>query len=513
MTNEFGAILGSAVSLNYDQQVNDLFRYDQMRKQTQALNESKAKLFADDLEFQNAMNEYDAPRVKEFAANQIRRIGEFVKNNPDYATDVGKMGQLKVMKNELKNNTPLLRGLAVDKAYKEYLTDRQEALKNPNSWNMKALDAEGQKFNNYFKTGNANGLVGLETEGEQPVVYTRPAAFRDLSKTGVELGNNFADVKPIPLKNGRNGAWETIPNEATLDKDAQAFYLENKDQFDQQHPANPIQAAKDFIRSGIKKQFNYGDNHYAESLELLKRQHAMSLEKLAAKDTGKDKGKIDYYVQTLVSPRKTAENPTRLAQTIGTKIPHKIVNDDASITIDNTGGDFFFNGDITDRGYREDGKYNRDGIKVASGYVLKPIKFAADNGIISDPSGLSGTPELEGEGYGDYQIDPTWSKKASIIDVPTAGGKTVKMVKLNVDAEIDMNNPGYQGKYNSLVSTAKQRADYDQNRINAALGNEGQPEQSGQANIPTGTKKDFINAGWNDAQIQRGIKEGKIKVN
>ena len=101
---EIGGIRGLTVDANYDERINDLYRADEMNRRTQAMNESKAKMFADDMEFNNAMNQFDNPRIKDYAKKTISEIGKFVSENPDWSTNVNKRMWINMKKKELKDN-------------------------------------------------------------------------------------------------------------------------------------------------------------------------------------------------------------------------------------------------------------------------------------------------------------------------------------------------------------------------------------------------------------------------
>jgi hypothetical protein len=505
---EIGVLSGLAQNLGFDQQINDLRYHELENRRALAENEAKVSLFAQDLDYQNAANSYDAPQIKEYAKNKINEIGKFVRENPDWQYNVDKRLQLNALKKDLKNNELITRGLASDTAYKSYLTDLQEVSKNPNSHNIKAYDNVKNQWNNYLQYGNQNGLEAAQKEGKKAFIYQKPQDFTDIGKKGVELGNNFKDLKLVDLKNGRSGAWITEPKEDSLNKLADGFYQEHKEQFDQQHPENPLQAAKEYIKAGIKQDFNYGDNHYAEQLSLMKKQHELNLDTLYEKNKAAEakggKG-FDYYVETIIKPPKTVDTPERLKLTFGSTPKHFITSDDGKIKIDNTGDNFHYNGDIEDVGYREDGKYNKTGKKVVSGYVYKPLSWAKEKGIIIDAKGFSGIPELDGTDYDDYEVDGNWGRKASIVDVPIGKtGKTQKMMKLNVDTELDANSAGHQGKYNSLVATSKQRQAYNSNLNEATQ----QPKQ-----VYRTTMSDLKNAGYSQDQINKGVQQGLFIIN
>lgn len=502
---EFGQIKGLAVKQPYDQLTNDLFRYDEMRRRTQAMNEAKMKMFQDDLEFQNAMNPYDSPRVKEFAENQIRRIGEFVKNNPDYLTDAGKMGQLKVMKNELKNNPILLRGMAVDNAYKEYLKDRQEAIKNPNQWDIEALDAEGQKFKNYFKTGNPSGLVGLEQEGEQPVIYTRPKEFVNLPETLLKAGNN---INPSLVVKGKNlGEYTRTANPEHVQAIKNSIWKENGRQIEVEARKlglkTPEQVDKwltDGIMAGVKTTYDPGDLNALWERGMREREFNQRQGKLDAKQN----------VSKGIEPWDDLNNPNKPTGFAPQDVALKVFGDTPNIKLTgNTGQEI----DLTGNKVNYDNRYVTDskGVRRLIATTDIPESMAIDLGIYS-PSRtsideknlteegkalLKATGAIEGVSNG---IAAEYLGKAVERGVDKDGKK---IIRATVSVPIDKNNGTMRQLWNTHSQPAKLATNLEASEVGGS---------QAQQNIPTGTLNDFKAAGWNDAQIQKALSLGKIKV-
>lgn len=443
---DFGELSGLAYRIDPSGMIGDYERHDLRMQQNKALAESKAALFADSVQYQNATNEFDNKRIKEINDVKVREIGKFYKENPDVLYNPDKLVILNQMKRSLVDNEDVLRGTASDANFKALNADLQEVAKNPQMHNQLAYQNLLAQKENYLKYGNQLGLEASQKEGFKPFVYQKPAEFIDLSKKGADLGNNFKDVKPVPLKNGRSGAWETVANEQTLDRDAQAFYTEHKEQFDQQHPNEGLKVAKELIRSGIQYKFDWGNTNLADQMAMERMRNANELAKIKSKNASGGT-QISAYVETILKPSRTATNPEFLDKTFGSKIKHKLVSDDGSIQIDNTGDIFNYNGDIQDSNYRSDGKYQPNGIKSVSGYVYKPLQWAIDNGIVNSPI------------WGDDKVDGNWANTASIVDDPNPkdGKEPQKFVKFKVKADVKGNDPSYQGKFDSNVETTKMR--------------------------------------------------------
>lgn len=443
---DFGYYNSLAVRSNLSDQIGDYERHDLRMRQNKSLAESRAKIMADDVTYNNAANEFDNKRIKEINDIKVREIGAFYKENPDVMYNPDKLVILNQMKRSLVDNPEVLRGKASDDNFKALNADLQEVAKNPQMHNQLAYQKLLEQKENYLKYGNQLGFKAANEEGFKPFVYQKPAEFIDLSKKGSELGNNFKDLKPVSLKNGRSGAWETVANEATLDRDAKAFYAEHKEQFDQQHPNKGFETAKELIRSGIQYKFDWGNTNLSDQLAMERARNASELAKIKAKNAGGG-SQMSAYVETILKPKRTATNPEFLDKTFGSKIKHTITNDDGSIQIDNTGDVFNYNGDIQDSNYRSDGKYQPNGIKSVSGFVYKPLQWAIDNGIVNSPI------------WGDDKVDGSWANTASIIDDPNPkdGKEPQKFVKFKVRADVKGNDPSYQGKFDSNVETTQMR--------------------------------------------------------
>ena len=473
---EFGEILGSAVSQNFDQQTNDLFRYDEMRKRTQAQNEAKAALFAQDLDFQNAMNEYDNPRVKAFAEQQIQKIGQFAKNNPDYLSNPIKMGQLKMMKNELKSNPVLLRGLTVDKEYAKYLEDRKEALKNPNQWDQEALDAQGKAFNNYFKTGNPSGLTGLQAEGEQPALYTRPQAFVNLPDTLLKAGNS---INPSLVTKGNNlGEYTRTADPTHIKAIKDAIYQEHGRQVQVEARKlglnTPEQVDKwltDGIEAGVKTTYDPGDLN------------ALWERGMRQKEFNQRQGKIDAESNVVPagSPYYTIFEKDKPSGNIPADVAPKIWGDTPKLSIaGNTGSQV----DLTGYKMNYDNRYLTDGKgqRRLTGFVDVPVADAKKFGIYSDSGNEKTTVDgVNYESNKDSGITGEFLGKATVRSGLNAKGETEpSIVRIYTSVPINKDDDAAKQFYDSHVQPAK---------LTNPLEDGGQPQQQAQKNTKPKTIK------------------------
>lgn len=227
---EFGIVKGLAQSGQYDQRINDLRYKEQADKRAKSEAEARAKLFAEDMDYNNAMNEFDAPIIKELALNKIREIASFVRENPDYTYNPDKLAVVNSMKKELKSNADLNRGLASDMERKKFLADYGEVAKNPNFYDTEAYEDIKNQWENYRMYGNQNGKEAAEKFGKQAFVYQKPRDFIDLAPSLQKMGNqtkNYDIVKP-----GGIGEWYSKMNPLELESLADAAIQQNERQID-----------------------------------------------------------------------------------------------------------------------------------------------------------------------------------------------------------------------------------------------------------------------------------------
>jgi len=198
---EFGLRTGLAANLQYDQRINDL-RYNE-EAQRRAENEAaaKAKMLADDMAFATPMNSFDNPMVKQQAQFQIKRIGSYINQNPDWQTNVQKRAQYGVMLRELKDNEHLNRGIAADTAMKDmdkYQSDPKNAdIVNSNDW--KAIQAGRD---NYLKFGHQAGEEVAKKQGLKAFSFVPPEAAQDTATILMNLAKNVEHDKVSSYQDG-----------------------------------------------------------------------------------------------------------------------------------------------------------------------------------------------------------------------------------------------------------------------------------------------------------------------
>ena len=171
--------IGLSQSYDYEGRINDLHYNELAMKRVKDEQEAKAKMFADDTDYTNAMNSFDNPLVKQIAQAKIKEIGAFVNANPDWQTNVSKRIQYKQLTKDLRDNPDLNRGLATDKSYAELQKDMADA-KNADV-DFKPLQ---DQYANYLKYGNqfATDDVSAQKLGKQAFTYKTPAPDTNIIK-------------------------------------------------------------------------------------------------------------------------------------------------------------------------------------------------------------------------------------------------------------------------------------------------------------------------------------------
>lgn len=449
---EFGGINGLAVSGQYDQRINDLRVHEQEDARAKQIAENRAKMFADDLDYKNASNEYDAPLIKRFATDQIKKIGEYYRQNPDVMYNPEKLAALNVMKRELKDNNSLNRGLASDSAYRDYLKDLGEVAKNPGAHDAEAYQDIQRQWRNYTQFGNQDGEEAAKTQGAKSFLYTKPKDFVDLNEVHRKSGDSMNPNSIEYLNNGRDGAYRTFVADKDLTNEAALLYQQNKRQYDVQFTnkgIEPIGAIRSALIPYIKGEYHIGDkNRLGEEM-------ALAAYKQHLKDAG-DKAaagfQVNPYRAVVMDKDYTKADPEDLAKTFGTNVPYFYYNADGKLA-KGQGDDFHYDGDIFDKDFKKNaaGKvipYQKTGVKTTPGFVYKTLDWGGENNFLKKAYGV----------FGDYEVKPEYKDKVEIIETPPdKSGKSEKVLKVKAFNNVNANSPDYEGKFNSRIATTKQR--------------------------------------------------------
>ncbi len=370
---EFGINQGLAVDMGYDKRINDLRWHEQQDQRALAENKAKQALFADDLNYQNAANARDHSLIKDFATQTIKEIGSYVRENPDWETNLDKRIQVNAMKKSLKDNEHVIRGLASDSGYKNYVTDLQEVAKNPQQHDVGAYDEVQNQWNNYLNYGHQGGAEAAAKEGTKAFVYTKPKDFIDLPQALLKAGNS---VKDYNVKKGNNiGEYWTEPKQEEVNAIKKSIYQQNGRQIEVEAQKLGLKTPEEidnWITQGISAGFN---KHYSIGDPNAAFENAMKMKEYTQKVGKKeDIGKTYTPFDNLVDPR----NP---AGTVPTDLLRKVWSDKPSIQVLGNNGS---KADLTGLDMNYDGRFvKKNGIPFLLGYVKVPLNVAKQKGIIS----------------------------------------------------------------------------------------------------------------------------------
>jgi hypothetical protein len=283
MAIQAGLARGLAQDLQYDQRIQDLRYQKQEMDRAQALNAAKVKMFVDDTDYMNAVNQFDNPRIKQYSEQVIKDLGKYINENPDYMYDSQKMMEVKRMKRQLKDNPYLHQGMASDDAIKKLHADMAEVAKNPEMHDKGAYERLAQQEQNYYKFGNQDGEDAARQIGAKAFVYNKPRDFRDLNEDFVDIGNKFKDVKQTAMAGKGRNAFSEYANPETLKIIANQYYSQNPEQINQEAAKagmNPIEYVMKGIDAHIPKRVDYGDYGLIDAMTL------RNMDRRAAKKDG-----------------------------------------------------------------------------------------------------------------------------------------------------------------------------------------------------------------------------------
>lgn len=431
MALTYGLRAGLAQDFGYDQQINNLHYNEQLNRQAKLMAEKKAAMFADDFEYNNAMNQHDNPLVKQFAQAKIKEIGAFVNQNPDWETNVSKRAQYKQLIHDLKDNPDLNRGMLSDANYSQFQKDLAEKSKNPELFDSGAYNEIHNQWKNYVKYGNQYGEEAAKTQGRTAFVYQQPQDWSDLNKEGMDYGSKFNDFEIKPLKGGGSGSYQEVPKEQSLNVLATDFYQRNKRQMDlrakQAGFADPVEYAKSLIRPGIKTKFDYGDLNGD-------RQFALAL----AKEKKNDVAPTGAWKTDVVGKDASYVNGDLLKQSLGSKPAFQVKNSDGTKFVDLTGKEVDYTGRSVFLG---DGK--RKGVKHFEVITRLTPEEAQAQGILTNNFLM------------DDEIESTWQNKAFLKSQENKKGDQVQYIEVRDFIPFEVNSPTAAGIYDQKATTSK----------------------------------------------------------
>lgn len=437
---EIGLAKGIAQDLQYDQRIADL-RYQQREMdRATAINEAKAKMFSDDMDFQNATNSFDNPRIKEYAKNQIAAIGKFVTENPDWTSNVQKRSQLNLMKRELKDNPELQRGMASDAALKQYNADLAEVAKNPEFHNKKAYEDLSIQAKNYTLYGNQDGEEAAKKFGTKAFVYTKPREFRNVTKDWAALGNDFKDLKRNSMAGKGRNAFQEYANPDSLRAMATQYYSENPEQMTQDAAKagmEPIAYIMKGLDGYIPKKTDYGDYNLSD---------AMAVRRASEKAPAGPPGPTTWDVE-IKGKESGKESGDTMMKVLGPPTGIKIKDYEGN-PVDMTGINFKYTGKHAYAKVKvlQNGKYKDVNQKLFEVYTEVPIKVSNELGFTEDP--WLGGVEVS---------DKFKNKNIEIVTRADKDGKAAKYARIITNVPVDVESVGFSQRYDAENLASKNR--------------------------------------------------------
>lgn len=513
---EIGLIKGLAVNTGLDQAINDLYRADEMNRRAQAIAEAKTKMFADDMEFNNAMNPHDNPIIKEYAKKTISEIGRFVNENPDWATNVNKRMWINAKKRELKDNPELMRGVASDNAFKQLNNDLAELAKNPEFKDTEAYDNLLMQRDNYLRFGNQDGEEALKAEGKKAFTYQKPRDFVNFTQTMLDSGSK---INPSVVKKGRApGEFWRLADPTHVDAVKKSLWQEHGRQIQVEARKlglnTPEQIDKwltDGIMAGVKTAYSPGDPLAAWELGMKERELALRKQALDQKTKP---------VSNPITPWDDLNDPNKRTGFVPPDVALKTFGDTPEIKIvGNTGKQ----ADLTGYPVKYTNKYITDGndVRRIVAFTDIPLDVAEKVGIYSpkstsisfsqlNPLGAElakglfpGEDEMQGRPKG---ISAEYIGKA-VMGQDKDGNK---IVRVTTTVPIDPKNGTLREFYNTHAGPARLVQPLEESDVSGGVQYQ-QPSQSA-SNVPSASVSEWKKAGWSDAQIQQAVKLGKIKA-
>lgn len=440
---EYGLITGLAQDFGANERINDLYRQEEALNRSKAMAEQKAKLYADSIKYQNAMNPRDHENIKKINQKLIMDLGVWAKENPNYKYDPTLMAEFNNRLDEIKSGAHVLKGMATDKNFAELDKDLQELAKNPEVYDTEAYDQILAQKKNYEQFGNQDGYEAAQKEGEKAFLYRKPKNFisnmaEDLTKTGANV-NDF-DVETI----NDYGGWYTKPKQSQIDALKAAKYQEHGRQLSVMARKNNWTAeqldkyVEDNIRAGVKKDYNIGDvnagfNRWIQGERL----------KLDKKEFDAKYGDNQDAVYTTWD---YVNEPQNKMGRVPAKAVLDVYGDKPTINVSGKDGTKL---DLTGRKWQPDGVYTTIGKdKFFGGYIDVPPEEAEQMGVYN--------PGSIWKAKTDKGINSQFSGIASLQTVSDEKGNVHEFVRIQAPIGINKDDRVARKKWEMATMPTKQ---------------------------------------------------------
>jgi hypothetical protein len=175
---EFGFLQGLARPVDWDGRISDLHRQSEETEAARQRAANRAKMFADDTQYTNAINSYDHSLIKGYSQEKIKELGAWTRNNPDWQYNPVKYAEYRSRVNDLKDNDLLHKGLRVDSEMKKFDSYLNDPKNNPMR-NSPEIQQYKQHLQNYLLSGSTDGVKGNNKEFK----FVPPEQLTDITPT------------------------------------------------------------------------------------------------------------------------------------------------------------------------------------------------------------------------------------------------------------------------------------------------------------------------------------------
>jgi hypothetical protein len=154
---EYGLYQGLAVKIPYDQMIQEDRQQRRDIEEAKSRAENRVRLYAEDLDYNNVMNAWDHEQIKNYADKQIAELGKFQSENPNWKYNQQLYNQYKILKNGIKDNDHVHKGMRVQAqidAHDKWVQDP----KNADVRDLPEVQQYKQQIANYITTGSIDGI-------------------------------------------------------------------------------------------------------------------------------------------------------------------------------------------------------------------------------------------------------------------------------------------------------------------------------------------------------------------
>jgi hypothetical protein len=155
---DFGIRRGLAQSFGFDQATADLVRRQEQMRQAKIYAENQAKMQAEDYDYNTAINAWDNTAIREFAQNELKQLGAWERENPDWKYNVEKRIERNNRLKNLKTGKPVMEGLQVD-ANKKAMEAWMQDPKNAPLLDTPEFNKTKEEYKNYLETGSTDRVL------------------------------------------------------------------------------------------------------------------------------------------------------------------------------------------------------------------------------------------------------------------------------------------------------------------------------------------------------------------